>query len=72
MAPELVKFRARNRRREGSQVSARSSESSLSFGRWLQVDEIRLGCWRLQHSKGRLAEANGCTCRTQRRKLGAC
>lgn len=39
MAPELVKFRGRNKRREGSRVSARSSESSLSLAagcRWMR------------------------------------
>lgn len=41
MAPELVKFRASNKRREVFRVCACSSGCSLSFGRWLQVDEIR-------------------------------
>lgn len=40
MAPKLVKFRASNKRREGLRVCAHSCGSSLSFGRWLQVDEI--------------------------------
>lgn len=41
MAPELVKFRASNKGREGLRVCACSSGSSRSFGRWLQVGEIR-------------------------------